>query len=68
MPFGTCNIEDKKLKHVITLWSENYICDTSIWDNKENIILKLRKIETGIDTYTKITVTSLKSQNKTLQI
>lgn len=57
-------IENLKLKHFITIWSENYISDQVSWDEKDNIIVKLRKIETGVYSYAKIPVANLQSNNK----
>lgn len=58
------NVENYEIKHFITLWSDTHISDYVIWDRKDNVILKLRKIDTGVNSYVKIPLTNLYSPDK----
>lgn len=62
------NVENFEIKNFITLWSDTYISDYVIWDKMDNIILKLRKIDTGVSSYVKIPITNLNSPDKEIII
>lgn len=58
------HVEKSQLKHFITLWSENYIADHVIWNQNNDLILKLRKTDSGSYSYAKISVPELSSNRK----
>jgi len=61
------DIKNKKLIHFITIWSENYLTDNIFWDGNDNIILKIRKNDSGAISYAKILMSDIKSGKKTTE-
>lgn len=61
------DIRNKKLNHFTTLWSENYLTDHIFWDDNDNMILKIRKTESGTISYAKILLSDIKSGEKTAE-
>ncbi|WDF45927.1 hypothetical protein PQ459_13565 [Chryseobacterium sp. KACC 21268] len=58
------DIKEKKLKHFTTLWSENFLTDDVFWDSDDNMILKLRKNDSGKISYSKLVISDIKSLDK----
>jgi len=61
------DIKNKKLIHFITIWSENYLTDNVFWDGNDNMILKIRKNDSGAISYAKILMSDIKSGKKTTE-
>lgn len=62
------DIKEKKLKYTTTLWSENFLADYVFWDSDDNVILKLRKNDSGTISYAKILISDIKSEKKKIGI
>ena len=55
------DIKDKKLIHLTTFWSDNYLTENVFWDDNDNVILKIRKNDSGAISYSKILISDIKS-------
>lgn len=60
-------VGNMNMEYVMTLWSDKYVADHVVWDDKDNIILKLRQIDNGLYSYAKILIAVFNSPNKIIK-